>query len=172
MFIGPIKNEIGNGEIYSDLVTTAIKNEKIRNRIIEQTILSIEQYRNDNLGKLLGDLFVRTMKYNDFSIREYNTLLFSLDMMHPFIGLETLRNFYEYKVKMDNETNLEKQTRIWNEHASMDYSGLSNTLLLVLPHGGSYTGDAGGAFINELGYRFYKKIIIECDNINLTIVST
>ena len=45
------------------------------------------------------------------------------------------------------------------KNSSLDYSPLANTGLLRLPNGGMYLGNYGGAFINELGYRFYELVV-------------
>ncbi len=40
-------------------------------------------------AKLL-QAFVETFKHHQFSVREYNYLLFSIEQVHPFEGLDTL----------------------------------------------------------------------------------
>jgi hypothetical protein len=45
------------------------------------------------------------------------------------------------------------------KNSLLDYSPLANTGLLILPDGGMYASNYGGAFIKELGYRFYEFVV-------------
>ena len=42
--------------------------------------------------------------------------------------------------------------------SGLDFSSLSMTGFLRLPKGGAFAGDLGGAWINELGIKFYEEI--------------
>jgi hypothetical protein len=155
-FIGPIienmEDDIKNVENMKEIFT----DEKVYQKIIEQSIIALDRYQTTQKAKMLGILFVKTFKNKKFSIEEYNTLVFSIDNIHPAIGIKCLKNFYDYKNEMDNEKDENKKREIWGKNSTLDFSALVNTVLLKLPNGSVRAGNFGGAFINDLGYRFYE----------------
>ncbi|MDT9702956.1 hypothetical protein, partial [Streptomyces sp. P17] len=78
------------------------------------------------------------------------------EQIHPFEGLDTLKEFYEYKLRMDGAVTDEEKREIWREGAKIDFQSLAMSGLIKLPSGGSRVGDLGGAYINEKGVKFYE----------------
>jgi hypothetical protein len=157
--IGPI-NETMKDDLVNDAKLQEIfSDKKVFSNIVDQTIISLDRYQTIQKAKMLGILFVETFKNNNFSLEEYNTLIFSIEFIHPSIGIKCLKSFYDYKNKMNKEEDKKSKDNIWMENSSLDYSPLSNTGLLKLPNGGMYLGNYGGAFINELGYKFYELVV-------------
>ncbi|MGL4475467.1 MAG: hypothetical protein ACRCT7_13600 [Shewanella sp.] len=140
------------------LLNDAISSPLVIDEIVENTMIYLDRYHNELKAKLLGKLFVETFKFKRFSIREYNSLLFSIEQIHPFEGLEKLKEFYEYKIRMDNASEDEKRN-IWTKGAQIEFQTLAMSGLLRLPSGGSYAGNLGGAYINEKGVKFYEFVV-------------
>jgi hypothetical protein len=107
---------------------------------------------------MLGILYVETFIKNNFTIKEHNTLIFSIESIHPTIGIECLKSYYDYKCEMDMTDDKELKDQICVKNSSLDYSPLATTCLLRLPLGGTFFDNPGGAHINELGYRFYELV--------------
>ena len=160
IFIGIINQSFDKEELKNKAYKKKIfTNEKIFSRLIDQTIISLDKYQVTIKAKILGILFVETFKNDKFTIEEYNTLIFSIEFIHPYTGINCLKAFYEYKNYFDQAENEEIKEKIWMENSSLDYSPLANTSLLRLPSGGMYLGNYGGAMINELGYKFYEFVV-------------
>jgi hypothetical protein len=169
-FIGIINKEMPSDFFYKKEYDELFTNKKEADKLVEQTIISLEHYHTERKSKLLGELFVQTFKYKNFTLHEYNILMYSIDIMHPYIGLDCLKDFYDYYTQFSKEYDEIKKRRIWQEGAKLDYYPLANTGLLHLPHGAVVCGNLGGASINDLGKKFYefvvKKILIsEEDNL-------
>lgn len=130
-------------------------------KVIENTIIYIDRYHNEVKAKLLGKLFLETFKYHKFSVNEYNSLMFSIEQVHPVEGWSRLEDFYNYKLRLDDSTSERDTQDIWSEGARLDFQPLLMSGLLRLPSGGSYTGDLGGAFINDKGIKFYEYVVRE-----------
>jgi hypothetical protein len=128
-------------------------------KVIDQTIISLDRYQTEFKTRILGELFVQTFIFNNFTIDEYNKLLFSIEYIHPYDGFDKLKLFYTKKKEYDSANEKEIKNKIWLDISNIDYSSLVNTGLLNLPTGGSFTGDLGGAWINDLGKRFYEKVV-------------
>ena len=157
-FIGQV--HLGNlSESDIELLNNATNDFSVTDEVVENTIIYIDRYHNELKAKLLGKLFVETFKFNRFSVREYNSLMFSIEQIHPFEGLEKLKEFYEYKTQMDNATSEEEKRNIWDEGAKLEFQSLAMSGLLRLPSGGAYSGDLGGAYINEIGIKFYEFVV-------------
>ncbi|MCD6670938.1 hypothetical protein LT068_18165 [Vibrio cholerae] len=131
----------------------------VTDEIVKNTMIYLERYHNELKAKLLGKLFVETFKHNHFSVREYNYFLFSIEQIHPFEGLDKLKEFYDYKLRMDGASTDEEKRKIWGEGAKIDFQSLMMSGLLRLPSGGSNIGDLGGAYINEKGVKFYEFVV-------------
>ncbi len=160
-FIGPIFKEKNKDFLKEESLNKIINNNKTLNRIIEQTIIAVDRYQIEDKAEYLGRLFVKTFKDRIFTFEEYNLLLFSIELMHPYIGIECLKKFYVYKFNFESETEEEKKRKIWLDGSRLDFSPLSTTCLLDLPKGGAFTGDLGGARLNDLGKKFYENIVKE-----------
>ncbi|MFB2734403.1 hypothetical protein [Shewanella mangrovisoli] len=128
-------------------------------KVTENTLVYIERYHDELKAKLLGQLFVETFVNNKFSVDEYNSLMFSIDSIHPFEGVSRLKAFYQFQVQVNEALNDEDKEVIWGQQALLGYQPLVMSGLINLPMGGAYFGDFGGASINELGFKFYEQVI-------------
>ena len=164
-YIGPINESMKDDLINDDRLIQVFSDKNIFSRIIDQTIISLDRYQTIQKSKILGTLFVETFKKSNFTVQEYNTLIFSIENVHPSLGFECLRSFYYYKCEMDKEENEETKRKIWKENRSLDYSPLATTGLLILPTGAvTFAGNLGGAFINELGIKFYELVAAKIED--------
>jgi len=159
------------GQINAEKIGLPTQKELIKNlskqdseRIIENTVLYLDRYQNGIKAKLLGELFHQTFSLNIFTPDEYNSLMFSVELLHPFTGIKCLKEFYEYRQSMEKETDKNKRGDIWSRGAQLDYSALSTSGLLRLPTGASTMGNLGGAYINDIGVKFYEKVVLNCIN--------
>jgi hypothetical protein len=150
-FIGPINLYRDHAFREADLISI-VGNKKNLDKMIERTIIAIDSYKETVIAKILGVVFVKTFKDHVFNIEEYNTILFSLDIMHPYLGLKCLEKYFSY-----NRRQVSPELDV--DRVNTDYSPLSNTGFLVLPTGGSYCGDVGGAIISKLGMKLYENVI-------------
>ena len=158
-FIGPI-NELMIDDFSNYYKLEKIFSDpKVYSKIIDQTIISLDRYQTIQKAKILGTLFVETFKNNNFTIKEYNTLIFSIENIHPFIGFDFLKSFYDNKCELNKTNDEEKKDEILTKNSNLDYSPLATTGLLILPKGGMYIGSYGGAIISELGYKFYELVV-------------
>lgn len=153
-FIGYISNE--------DIDWNKNLEKKDISRIIEFTILYLDRYQTEFKSKLLAELFIQTFEEKNFNIEEYNYLLHSIDMIHPFNDFELLKEFYNYRNEYELEQDDEEKKKIMNNYSTLDYSILSNSGLLKLPRGGSFFGNPGGAWLNDIGNKFYKNVVENC----------
>jgi hypothetical protein len=132
-------------------------------KIIEQTIIEIDRFQTEQKAKYLGKLFKKTFSEKVFSIEEYNTLMFSIDNMHSYLGIKCLKEYYDYRCRHEAELGTEAKRKIWSDSSHIDFSPLVSTGLLKLPNGGAFAGDLGGAYLNDLGKRFYESVIMEIE---------
>jgi len=158
-FIGPINESMKDDLVNDNKLKEIFSDRKLYSKIIDQIIISLDRYQTIQKAKLLGILFVETFKNSNFTINEYNTLIFSIENIHPVIGIDCLKSFYDYRCEINKEEDKEKKENIWAKNSSLDYSPLATTGLLRLPHGGTYFDNLGGAFISELGYKFYELVV-------------
>jgi len=160
LFIGPIKDL--KSEIFSNAnLDTIMIDKKKFEKIIELTILSIDRHQIEFMSEMLGILFCKTFNDKIFSIEEYNTLLFSIELIHPYLGFKTLKLFYDYKKQILESRDESERNKFSIECSKLDFSPLVNSCLLKLPDGASTYGNFGGAHINELGIKFYENVVIE-----------
>lgn len=89
--------------------------------------------------------------------------MYSIELIHPFEGVASLKQFYDYHIEMKNEQDDKKKRDIWDKRSKTGYQLLATTGLLNLPQGGTFMGNLGGASLNELGKRFYEFVVINCD---------
>lgn len=86
-FIGPI-SEDWDESIYCDSELIKIfDNKNDLRELIDNTIIALDRYQNVTKAKILGTLFKETFKNYKFTIKEYNELLYSIDLIHPVSGI-------------------------------------------------------------------------------------
>jgi hypothetical protein len=158
-FIGAINETMKDHLLNDGRLEKIFSDKKLLSKIVDQTIVSLDRYQTIQKAKMLGILFVETFKNNNFTVKEYNMLIFSIENIHPTMGIECLKSFYDYNSEMEKEKNEELRRKIWSKNSSLDYSSLANTGLLTLPNGAVVCGNLGGAYINELGHRFYELVV-------------
>ncbi len=106
----------------------------------------------------LVQLFRKTFIENIFSHNEYNKIMYSIELMHPYDGLECLESFYKLKNEYTYASDKNDKREIWIRMSGLYFSSLSITGFLRLPKGGAFAGNLGGAWINELGTKFYEEV--------------
>lgn len=158
-FIG----KISSAECNNDELLPTILDKSIQQNITDQTMIYLDRYHTDFKAILLGELFVQTFIKGNFSSKEYNSLMFSIEQIHPFEGIENLKQFYDYLIKMELESDPEEKRIIWKYQAKLEYQNLATTGLLTLPSGANTIGNLGGANLNEIGRRFYETVVKNCD---------
>jgi hypothetical protein len=151
-FIGPINKSIPSDYFESDIIDKLLSKNDFE-KFIELSIICIDRYQTETKAKLLSILFIKTFKEKIFTIDEYNILMFSIELMHPYVGIKCLTEFYIYYEHYNNGNQFTMEGR------NLDFSPLASTCLLNLPKGGAFAGDIGGAFINELGIKFYENVV-------------
>lgn len=161
-FIGKLSHANISEEDQVNLLKIISSDSKLK-QLIDNTILYLDRYQNELKAQLLGELFIQTFKHQTFTVKEYNSLMFSIELIHPYTGIETLTAFYKYKIEMDSAID-EHKRKIWEEGCKIDYAPLSTSGLLILPRGASSAGNLGGAFLNDLGKRFYEMVVCKCTN--------
>ena len=134
-FIGLINESMKDDLLNENKLNEIFLDRKVYSKIIEQTIISLDRYQAVQKAKLLSLLLVETFRNNNFSVKEHNTLIFSIENIHPAIGIVFLKSFYEYKYEMYKEENKEMKEMIWSKNSTLDYSPLATTCLLRLPIG-------------------------------------
>ncbi|WP_133011455.1 hypothetical protein [Marinomonas flavescens] len=154
-FIGVI-NELSETE--AEQLQSHLSNEKNQKKIIEETILYLDRYHNELKAKLLGQLFKATFLTKSFTSDEYNTLLFSIEQIHPYIGIPTLKDYYNLLKRVNAESDPSQKTKIKEESAKINFQPLMSTGLLDLPIGGN-NFYKGSATMNEFGQRFYENVV-------------
>lgn len=159
LFIGPIQKEISDDFWDDEKIEELMRSKKKFTKLIEETVVALDRYQAVNKAKILGILFVKTFKEKIFTIDEYNTLIFSIELMHPHLGIECLKQFYFYRLRMEKATNKKEEEKIWLEGSKLDFSPLTTTCFLRLPSGGAYVGDMGGAYLNDFGQKFYVEVV-------------
>jgi len=150
-FIG-IVNE---NKIDDKLLFDVLKNKKEVKKIIEQTIIEIDRYQTIEKTKMLSLLFVKTFKDKTFSIEEYNILLFGIEAIQSYTGIETLQKYYKAGEYLGFDVKHNEKVK------DLDYTQLFGTGLITTPAVSSYFGGADFvAFISKLGIKFYENIIV------------
>jgi hypothetical protein len=158
-FIGPINKTMKDDLVNETRLVEIFSDKKVFSKIIDQTIICLDRYQTISKADIISKLFIETFKNKNFSMEEYNTLLFSIEFIHPSLGFECLKLFYDYKNELNKVKDKEKRDEILMKNSSLDYSPLVNTGLLVLPKGAMIMDSYGGAIINELGSRFYELVV-------------
>lgn len=138
-----------------------IKNKRIKQKIIDETIIYIDRYHNEFKARLLAELFHHTFISKIFNCDEYESLMYGIEQINPYSGIQCLQDFYMYRVNLENiqEDNEKLKEEILYKGASLNYQPIAMSGLLNLPIGGSYTGDFGGAYLNDLGKKFFEIVV-------------
>lgn len=158
-FIGPIREGFSADDWKSPKIEEIFESREKLQSIVEESLIALDRYQTETKAMLLGRLFEKTFKERIFSIDEYNTILFSLEMMHPYTGIKCLEKYYAYNKQVMSIPEGDTKTKLLIEISNADYSPLATSSFLILPKGGSYLGSYGGASINSLGTKFYENII-------------
>jgi len=150
---------IHENKIDEELLFNVLKDKNKVNKIVEQTIIEIDRYQTIEKSKMLGRLFVKTFKDKIFTFDEYNTLLFGIEAIHPYLGVETLRKYYEIGEYIEAEENINSEQI--EKSKTLDYTTLSGTGLITTPKVISYYGGKTDfvVFISKLGIKFYENIV-------------
>ena len=165
-FIGVI-NELNETE--AEQLQTHLSNVKNQKKIIEETILFIDRYHNELKARLLGQLFKETFLCKSFTADEYNSLLFSIEQIHPYLGLNQLKEYYDLAIE-EETANGERVDDIRDKQSQIDYQQLVSTGFLEFPLGQRKVGERNGGKISKLGRRFYENVVLKTDltELNLT----
>lgn len=159
-FIGIIEKKFDSGSL--DIKLNEIcQDQKIRESIIENTIIELDRYHTTQKAILLGYLFTATFNEKYFTTEEYNNLIFGIDYMHPTQGIDCLQKFYVNAIEMEKCRHSDNKMleKLSTERARIDFSPLVQTGLITLPIGGSYLDVAGGASLKNLGKRFFEFVV-------------
>ena len=157
-FIGPIQEACPSEVDRQKLFEGLRKDNKLVEKIAEQTLIALDRYQKEIKATLLGQLFRKTFMEEIFSHPEYNKIMYSIELIHPFDGLKCLEGFYKLNSEYLSALNKEDKNEVWMRMSGLDFSSLSSTGFLRLPTGRVSAGNLGGAWINELGKKFYEEI--------------
>ena len=159
-FIIPIKNSgIFDKEDYKERIEEICGTKKMLDFVMEQTLFSLDKYETEIKAKWLAKLFVTTFKEKIFTVDEYNAMQFSIGSLNPITSISTLKVYYQCKDNSRKKENFDKELEL--KRVNTDFSPLALSGFLHLPSGGTFCDNPGGAFINDLGIRFYENVILE-----------
>lgn len=159
-FIIPIKNSgIFDKEDYKERIEEICGTKKMLDFVMEQTLFSLDKYETEIKAKWLAKLFVTTFKEKIFTVDEYNAMQFSIGSLNPITSISTLKVYYQCKDNSRKKENFDKELEL--KRVNTDFSPLALSGFLHLPSGGTFCGNVGGAFINDLGIRFYENVILD-----------
>ena len=127
--------------------------------VMEQTLFSLDKYETEIKAKWLAKLFVTTFKEKIFTVDEYNAMQFSIGSLNPITSISTLKVYYQCKDNSRKKENFDKELEL--KRVNTDFSPLALSGFLHLPSGGTFCDNPGGAFINDLGIRFYENVILD-----------
>ena len=159
-FIIPIKNSgIFDKEDYKERIEEICGTKKMLDFVMEQTLFSLDKYETEIKAKWLAKLFVTTFKEKIFTVDEYNAMQFSIGSLNPITSISTLKVYYQCKDNSRKKENFDKELEL--KRVNTDFSPLALSGFLHLPSGGTFCDNPGGAFINDLGIRFYENVILD-----------
>lgn len=159
-FIIPIKNSgIFDKEDYKERIEEICGTKKMLDFVMEQTLFSLDKYETEIKAKWLAKLFVTTFKEKIFTVDEYNAMQFSIGSLNPITSISTLKVYYQCKDNSRKKENFDKELEL--KRINTDFSPLALSGFLHLPNGGTFCDNPGGAFINDLGIRFYENVILD-----------
>ena len=159
-FIIPIKNSgIFDKEDYKERIEEICGTKKMLDFVMEQTLFSLDKYETEIKAKWLAKLFVTTFKEKIFTVDEYNAMQFSIGTLNPITSISTLKVYYQCKDNSRKKENFDKELEL--KRVNTDFSPLALSGFLHLPSGGTFCDNPGGAFINDLGIRFYENVILD-----------
>jgi len=146
-------------EQINDMIADLQEDTRLLQKIIENVLIDIDRYHTEQKAKMLSILFLKTYQEKKFTQDEYNKIRFSIDLMHPFDGPKCLTLYYLNRERTESADSGEDVKNLELERVQPDFSPLATTGFLVLPSGGTYLNNAGGAVISELGKRFYLEVL-------------
>ena len=159
-FIIPIKNSgIFDKEDYKERIEEICGTKKMLDFVMEQTLFSLDKYETEIKAKWLAKLFVTTFKEKIFTVDEYNAMQFSIGSLNPITSISTLKVYYQCKDNSRKKENFDKELEL--KRVNSDFSPLVLSGFLHLPSGGTFCDNPGGAFIYDLGIRFYENVILD-----------
>lgn len=159
-FIIPIKNSgIFDKGDYKERIEEICGTKKMLDFVMEQTLFSLDKYETEIKAKWLAKLFVTTFKEKIFTVDEYNAMQFSIGSLNPITSISTLKVYYQCKDNSRKKENFDKELEL--KRVNTDFSPLALSGFLHLPSGGTFCDNPGGAFINDLGIRFYENVILD-----------
>lgn len=159
-FIIPIKNSgIFDKEDYKERIEEICGTKKMLDFVMEQTLFSLDKYETEIKAKWLAKLFATTFKEKIFTVDEYNAMQFSIGSLNPITSISTLKVYYQCKDNSRKKENFDKELEL--KRVNTDFSPLALSGFLHLPSGGTFCDNPGGAFINDLGIRFYENVILD-----------
>ncbi|MBE6354502.1 hypothetical protein [Treponema sp.] len=159
-FIKPIKDSgIFESKGYKEKLEEICGSKKKLNFVIEQTLFSLDKYDAEIKAKWLAKMFVATFKEKKFSVDEYNAIQFSINSLNPITSISALEIYYQCRNNSRKKENYDKDLEL--KRANADFSPLVLSGFLHLPKGGTFCDNPAGAFINDLGIRFYENIILD-----------
>lgn len=159
-FIIPIKNSgIFDKEDYKERIEEICGTKKMLDFVMEQTLFSLDKYETEIKAKWLAKLFVTTFKEKIFTVDEYNAMQFSIGSLNPITSISTLKVYYQCKDNSRKKENFDKELEL--KRVNSDFSPLVLSGFLHLPSGGTFCDNPRGAFINDLGIRFYENVILD-----------
>lgn len=159
-FIIPIKNSgIFDKEDYKERIEEICGTKKMLDFVMEQTLFSLDKYETEIKSAWLAKLFVATFKEKIFTVDEYNAMQFSIGTLNPITSISTLKVYYQCKDNSRKKENFDKELEL--KRVNTDFSPLALSGFLHLPSGGTFCDNPGGAFINDLGIRFYENVILD-----------
>lgn len=159
-FIVPIKDSgIFLDKNYKEKLEEICGSKKNLEFIMEQTLFSLDKYETEIKAKWLAKLFVTTFKEKIFTVDEYNAMQFSIGSLNPITSISTLKVYYQCKDNSRKKENFDKELEL--KRVNTDFSPLALSGFLHLPSGATFCDNPGGAFINDLGIRFYENVILD-----------
>lgn len=158
-FIMPIKDSgIFENEDCKEKLEVICGSKKTLDFVIEQTLFSLDKYDAEIKAKWLAKMFVATFKEKKFSVDEYNAIQFSINSLNPITSISALEIYYQCRNNSRKKENYDIDLEL--KRANADFSPLVLSGFLHLPKGGTFCDNPAGAFINDLGIRFYENIIL------------
>ena len=127
--------------------------------MIEQTLFSLDKYETEIKAKWLSKLFIATFKEKKITVDEYNAVQFSINSLNPVTSIKALGVYYKYYQKKNTADVVDDKIEL--ERLNTDYSSLVLSGFINLPIDGTYFDTVGGAFINNLGIKFYENVVLD-----------
>lgn len=161
-FIIPIKDSgIFLDKNYKEKLEEICGSKKKLDFVMEQTLFSLDKYETEIKAKWLAKMFVSTFQEKIFTVEEYNAIQFSIGSLNPITSVSALKLYYQCKDNSSRKENFDKELEL--KRVNGDFSSLVLSGFLYLPRGGTSFDNPGGAFLNNLGIRFYENVILDSE---------